>query len=119
MASEVNGNVKTFPTAQITAPFRAVTINSSGNAAYCAVGAGSTFDGVSMDQAVTSGDPVPVKLKKSAGTMRINMAITCSVGDTLYCAANGQGTTSSSGTAIGKALEACTAANGTIEFLPA
>jgi len=119
MASQCDGNNRTFPTATAIEPFRAVTINSSGNAALLGSGAGATFHGVSQNRAVTAGDPVSVKLKKSSGTMKSNMATTGAVADVIYAAAGGQGTTSASGSAIGTALEACTTANGTIEMLPA
>lgn len=119
MASQVDGNVATYKANTALEPYRAITINSSKKAAYCGDGNGSIFHGVTQDRAVTANDGVPVKLKKASGTSRISMSVTCSIGDALYCAASGQGKTVATGTSIGMALEACSGANGVIEFLPA
>lgn len=68
--------------------------------------------------AASDGDPVTIRLITAPGTVEISAADSFSVGATLYGAANGQISDTSSGSALGIAAEAATAQNDLVEVMP-
>lgn len=70
------------------------------------------------ERSVEDGDYVAVKLEGCGGSREVEAADTFSLGATLYAAADGKVSDTSSGTAIGIAKEACTAAGDIVEVLP-
>lgn len=80
-------------------------------------GAGEAHIGIA-EYAVADAEYVSIKLKNEAGTVEVVAADSFSVGATLYGAASGKVSDTSSGSAIGVALEAATADGDIIEMLP-
>lgn len=81
-----------------------------------AAGAGEQHIGIT-EYAVADGDPVAVRVRTANGTQMAVAADTFSRGATLYGAAAGKISDTSSGSAIGVALEACTGAGDIVEFM--
>lgn len=77
-------------------------------------GAGEQHIGIT-EYAVASAELVAVKLRTAPGTHEMTAAGAFALGATLYGAANGKVDDASSGTAIGKALEAATADGDIVE----
>lgn len=82
-----------------------------------AAGAGEQHIGVTQF-AVADGSPVTVKITATPGTVEVVAADSFARGATLYGAASGKVSDTSSGSAIGVAVEAATAANDIIEMAP-
>lgn len=80
-------------------------------------GAGEAHIGVA-EYAVADAEYVSVKLKNESGTVEVIAADSFSLGAVLYGAASGKVSDTSSGSAIGVALEAATADGDIIEMLP-
>ncbi len=78
-------------------------------------GAGEQHIGVTM-MAASDGDMVSVRPINMEGTYHVSAADTFAVGATLYGAASGQISDTSSGTAIGIAIVACTAGDQVVEM---
>lgn len=79
-------------------------------------GAGEQHIGIT-EYAVATGELVAVKLRTAPGTHEGTAADSFAVGAVLYGAASGKISDSSSGTAIGIALEEATALNDIVEFI--
>jgi len=110
--------IKTFTAGEALAAYRRVKLSSGSGTQveYANQSDSSTYIGVTT-QAAASGDHVPVHIAKLGGTVRCEAADTFSVGATLYAADDGKVSDTSSGNAIGTALEACTAAGDVVEVL--
>ncbi|MFH0825283.1 MAG: hypothetical protein V2B18_21235 [Pseudomonadota bacterium] len=81
------------------------------------VDAGVQAIGMTMSD-VDSGDPVAIRFMSDNGTFLGVAADSFALDATLYAANNGMISDSSSGTAIGKALEAAGALNDIVEWIP-
>jgi hypothetical protein len=68
--------------------------------------------------AAADGDPVTVRLITAPGTVEISAADSFAIGATLYGADDGQISDTSSGSALGIAVEAATAQNDLVEVTP-
>lgn len=79
--------------------------------------AGEQHIGVT-EYAVADGDLVSIKMRTYPGTVEIEGADAFSIGAILYGAADGKISDTSSGSAIGIAHEACTAAGDILEMVP-
>ena len=115
MAIQIDNLTASYQANAALEPWRCCVINSSKTIDYSS--AGGTVHGVTQNRTNAVGDPVAVKFKKSSGTHRVNISGTCSAGASLYAAANGQLSTTVSGSIVATALEACSATGGTIEVL--
>lgn len=115
--SETMGSgVKTFEAAGTIRKNRRVVISTAGTVTEALVGASGDFQAVALDNAV-SGEHVACRLKNDRGTFKLSTAGAVTAMAVIYGAAAGQVDDASSGTAIGVALEAATAANDEIECL--
>ena len=115
------GPVVTFKAGAALEAKRRVKIKSGTTTDPCEVehaGAGEDFIGVT-EYAVSSGDPVGVRLKYAGGTLEIECLAGTAIasGDDLYGAANGMVSDTVSGSVQVKALEAGVD-NAHIECLP-
>ena len=115
MSQSTEGNTKSFISAEALAIFRRVKINSSNQVVYA--DAGDDWIGITID-ACASGDPIAVKLRTAAGTMKMVAAGALSINDIIYGAADGKVDDAPTGPAVGRALEAATADADVIEVLP-
>ncbi len=81
-------------------------------------GAGEAFIGVT-EYAVKSGEPLAVRLKSASGTFEVECAVGTAIapGTTLYGAADGRLSDTTSGTAQATAMQAAGASNEHIEVL--
>jgi len=114
-----NEGIKTFTAGAALEAKRRVKIKSGTTTTPPEVeyaGAGEQHIGVT-DYAVASGELVAVKLRTAPGTQEITAAGAFALGATLYGAANGKVDDASSGTAIGKALEAAGADGDIVECI--
>lgn len=112
-----NEGIKTFIAyGAITAHARVKLRSGYGDQVELA-GAGEAHIGVA-EYAVADTEYVSIKLKSESGTVEVIAADSFSVGATLYGAASGKVSDTSSGSAIGVALEAATADGDIIEMLP-
>lgn len=112
-----NDGIKTFVAASALVRGRAVTINSSGQAAY--TGVGEDADGIVQRDTASGGD-APVKLKYSNGSMELMMVTAVAVGGLIWSAASGKGSgTAAVGNPQWKAIsQAATADGDLIEVVP-
>jgi len=104
--------IVTFMAGEDLEAHRRVKIDTSGTQSPIDVvyaGAGEAAIGVT-EHAASDTYPVAVKLFTWGGTMEIEAADTWSVGATIYGAADGKASDTSSGSAIGVAKEACATA---------
>lgn len=106
---------KTFTAGEDLAAFRRVKLSSS-TVVYADQADSTSYLGVTMN-AVSSGDLVTVRLKNAEGTFKCVAADTFSAGAALYAADDGKVSDSSSGSVIGTALEAATAAGDVVEVI--
>ena len=115
MAQE-NAGLKTFTSSEALAKFTRVVMANDKTVSYA--DAGVAYMGITQ-HACASGDPVTLRLLNYSGTVRIQMASTCTIGDSLYGADDGKASSSSSGTAQFTAMETATASTDIIEAQPA
>jgi len=114
-----NEGYKTFIAGEALEPNRRVKIESgttSDPPEVVYAGAGEQHIGVTKTRAADTA-AVTVKLRNTPGTVEVVAADSFSRGATLYGAANGMVSDTSSGTAIGIAGEAATALNDVIEMI--
>lgn len=91
---------------------------SSGVLALAGVGASDeTLDLGQTERPSVSGEVVSVRLRNAQGTSKMVAAAAIAAGVAVYGAANGQISTTASGTAIGITMEAATAAGDVIEVM--
>jgi len=109
---------KVFTATEALAAFRRVKLTASSGTAveYADQSDSSNYIGITLEDAAI-GTHVAVALKGMAETHKAVAADTFSVGATLYAADDGKVSDTSSGNAIGTALEACTAAGDIVEVI--
>jgi hypothetical protein len=110
-----NEGIKTFIAAEALVARRAVTINSSGQAAYTGVGAKP--DGIVLFD-TASGDPATVHMHNHPGTIPLMVVNAITKGNLVYSAASGKGSATSVGRPWYKALETSTTDGDIIEVIP-
>lgn len=110
---QIEGNFRTFTAGEDLAIFRRVKFDGT-NVVYA--DAGEVDIGITQE-AVSSGDPVTIALKTPGRTFIMTAAEALSAGASLYGAADGKIADTSTGTAMGEALEAATADGDQIECL--
>lgn len=111
---------KTFTAGEDLEPHRRVKIDDTGTSSPPEViyaDAGEQAVGITLHGADDL-EPVSVVTMTKEGTFFGEAADSFSLGATLYAAADGKISDTSSGTAIGIALEAATAAGDIVEFMP-
>lgn len=118
MSQQANSGVKTFIAGEALEIYRRVKLSSGSGTQVEYADAGEDYEGVTQ-AAVASGAKVAVRLKNAVGTMKVVAADSFSVGATLYGAADGKVSDTSSGSAQFTALEAATADGDRIEAVPA
>lgn len=111
--SATNIGIMTLPAGTALEPYRRLKISSN---TWVYAGLGEDHVATSQD-AYASGDDAIGNLQSLPDVFKLSMATTCSAGDTIYGAANGQGSTTKSGPPIGTAKLAVTAANGVAEII--
>jgi hypothetical protein len=97
------------------ARYRRVKLSGS-TAVYADQADSSSYIGVTLEDAA-DGAPVSVALKGAYQTFKCVAADTFSAAATIYAAADGKVSDTSSGNAIGTAIDAATAANDVVEVL--
>ena len=110
---------KTFMAGEDLAAYRRVKLDSSSTTdppEMIYADAGEDFDGVT-EYAADEGQAVMVRLKNAEGTFEVEASTTCSLGASLYGAADGKLSTTENGSVQAKALEASGAASDVIEVL--
>lgn len=120
MQSVQNPGYKTFLAGEDLVAHRRVGIKSGTTTVPPEVeyvDAGVQAIGVTMDNA-KSGQQIAIRLMSDNGTFLGVAADTFALDATLYAANDGKISDTSSGTAIGKALEAATAAGDIVEWVP-
>jgi len=118
MQSVYNRGDRTFIAGEDLEAYRRVKIESGTTTSPPEVvyaDAGEAAIGITMS-AEKDGDPIAVRMFTDSGTFLGVAADTFAIGATLYGAADGKISDTSSGSAIGKAMEAATAAGDIIEF---
>ncbi len=113
-----NGSVVTFTAGTALAARTRVKVEggtTSDPVEVIAAGAGEQHIGIT-EFAVADGDPVAVRMRNSPGSQLGIAADAFARGATLYGAASGKISDTSSGTAIGVALEAGLADGDVVEF---
>jgi hypothetical protein len=115
-----NEGIRTYQAGEDLAAHRRVkieggTVTTPPEVIYAA--AGEQHIGVT-EYAVSDGDLVAIRLRTYPGTVEVEGADTFSVNATLYGAADGKVSDTSSGSAIGVAHEACTAGGDLVEMVP-
>lgn len=103
----------TLVSGEALAEHRVVKINTSKQAVYA--DAGERGIGVTIGPALTSGDPVTVKLFNNDGTFLIAASEAISAGAHVYQAADGKVSDTVTGCHIGMATEAASGDNSVIE----
>lgn len=114
MATQVDGNVKSFTAGAALNPFLRVKLSSG---TVVVAGAGEEYIGVTQQEAA-SGAQVSVKLRSGSGTVKVTAAGAFSAGADLYGAAGGKVDDTVSGSIQFMALDAATAADDIVEVLP-
>jgi hypothetical protein len=115
----IDGNNRTFTAGEALAAKRRVKIKSGTTTTPPEVvyaDAGEQHIGIT-EYAAASGADVTVRLRTAAGTFECEAADSFAVGAVLYGANDGKISDSSSGSALGVALEAATAAGDLVEVL--
>ncbi len=118
MSQNVDGAFKMFTAGAALAQYLRVIL-SSGKLAAAGVGATDYVNelGVIEEASFADLDVRAVRLRTAQGTVRMVASAAISLGATVYGAASGKIATTSSGTALGIALEAAAANNDVIEVL--
>ncbi|MDD5566232.1 MAG: DUF2190 family protein [Candidatus Omnitrophica bacterium] len=113
-----DNGVKTFTAGEALARARRVKLSSGYGTQVEYADAADDYIGVTLE-AAASGEPVAVKLKRaSPGTVEVEASVTTTAGATLYGAADGKVSVSSTGTdKFGKGLEAASGDGAVIEAL--
>lgn len=111
--SATNIGIMTLPAGTALEPYRRLKISSN---TWVYAGLGENHVATSQD-AYASGDDAIGNLQSLPDVFKLSMATTCSAGDIIYGAANGQGSTTKSGNPVGTAKLAVTAANGVAEII--
>ncbi|MDD4980694.1 MAG: DUF2190 family protein [Candidatus Omnitrophica bacterium] len=113
-----DNGVKTFTAGEALARARRVKLSSGYGTQVEYADAADDYIGVTLE-AAASGEPVAVKLKRnSEGTVEVEASGIITAGATIYGAADGKVSTSSTGTdKFGKALEAASGDGAVIEGL--
>ncbi len=115
-----NAGYRTFIAGEALPAHRHVKINTNvASSPPTIVFADAGEQGVGFTEtAAASGATVAVRLTTAPGTVEVEAADTWALGAVLYSANDGKVSDSSSGTAIGQAMEACTKADDIIEMVP-
>ena len=114
MSQQIEGNTKTFTTAEALNAFCRVKLDSSADVVYA--DAGEDWIGTTEEYAA-SGANVAVRLRSATGTRKMVAAGAVSIGDIVYGADDGEIDDAPTGEAVGRALEAATADGDIIEIL--
>lgn len=118
MSQFVSTPTRTFTAGAAIAKHLRVKISSG---VLAAAGVGASDDtveiGTLLDASFASGDVRAVHLRNSGGTTKMVAAAAITAGAAVYGAASGKISSTSSGTAIGIAMEAAGADNDIIEVL--
>lgn len=116
--SQTSISPKTFTATEALAAYRRVKLTASSGTAveYADQSDSDSFIGTTVDAAAITAT-VPVALKGCQETVKCTAADSFAVGATLYAADDGKVSDSSSGNAIGTALEAATADGDIVECL--
>lgn len=112
--SQQQGSPVSFIAGEALEAYRRVKLDSGSGTNVVYADAGEAAIGVTVEK-VASGDSVGVRLNKHGGTHKLTAAGTFAVGATLYGANDGKVDDAVSGSAIGTALAAATAANDIVE----
>lgn len=118
MTQQTEKNTKTFTAAEALAANRLVKLASGSGVSvqYNDQSDSNAYIGVTQNK-VANGEMVTIALKTNGRTMIAIASETLSAGATLYAADDGKVSDTSSGNAIGKALEAATADGDEIECI--
>jgi len=118
MSQYVDTNERTFTASAAIAQYALVTYANTGKVA--ATGLAERPIGVAMRAAFADGDEIAVKLLTGAGTFKGIAKEASAIAATLYTEVGGklQDTAESTSLPVGIALEAATAENDIIEWLP-
>jgi len=108
-----NPGIMTLPAGTALEEARRLKISSN---TWVYAGVGEDHDATSAN-AYASGDQAIGYLHSRPDTFRLSMATTFVAGDTIYGAANGQGSTTKSGPPIGKAINASASVSGIAEVM--
>ena len=114
MSQQIEGNTKTFTTAEALNAFCRVKLDSSADVVYA--DAGEDWIGTTEEYAASGAD-VAVRLRSASGTRKMLVAGAVSIGDIVYGADDGEIDDAPTGEAVGRALEAATADGDIIEIL--
>jgi hypothetical protein len=118
-ATVTTGLKRTFTAGAAVSQYRAVTIESDGDAIHATDTSGLLIVGIS-DRAAASGEPVTVALSNAGGTAFVESAEAITVGTAVYATASGKvalvGTTTND-VLVGTALSASGADGDVIEVL--
>ncbi|HOR28493.1 MAG TPA: DUF2190 family protein [Candidatus Sumerlaeota bacterium] len=112
--SQQQGSPASFIAGEALEAYRRVKLDTGSGTNVVYADAGEAAIGVTVEK-VASGDPVAVRLNKHGGTHKVTAAGSFAVGATLYGANDGKVDDAASGSAIGTALEAATAAGDIVE----
>ena len=115
--AETHGDVMTFVADEALAIHTRVRMTAASGTNIVYADAGEQAIGTTLE-AIASGDPGPVKLVNAPGTVLVTAGEAFAVQAVLYNGTSGVVQDTSSGTAIGTALEAATAAGDIIEMMP-
>lgn len=118
MSQYVDTNTRTFTASAAITQYSLVTFANTGKVA--ATGLAERPIGVAMRAALADGDEIPVKLLNGSGSFKGIAKEALALAATLYTEAGGklQDTAEATSLPVGIALEAATAENDVIEFLP-
>ncbi|MES2788134.1 MAG: hypothetical protein V4719_00835 [Planctomycetota bacterium] len=119
MSAQIEGSTRAFRAGGAIGAYKRVIL-SSGKLALAGVGATDYGNeiGITEQAAFADGDVISVRLRNAPGTRKATAATSFAVGAVIYGAAAGNIDDVSSGTQLGIALEAATALNDVVEFLP-
>lgn len=114
MSQQIEGPTRSFPAGAALSDKLRVKL-SSGQVVLA--GAGELSIGTTVTKAYAQGEPITVRLWSAEGTRKMIASAAITAGATVYGAASGKISSTSSGAAIGVAYEAAAADGDVIEVL--
>jgi len=115
MSQRTEGPVKAFTAGEALEAFRRVKLSAASGTVVEYADAGEDYIGVT-EKAAANEAPVAVRLRTAEGTVKVTAVEASAVGAVLYGGADGKVQDSSSGSAIGIALEAASGDGSIIEM---